>query len=118
MTEDTTDAIRARLDALVIRRDYYAETHAMQVDRAVRAVLDVHPALKWYEDCASDEDTAEGCSVPYDEHFYVGDDGIWTCEASRVQDVCAHCTNDDHERRVNFPCPTLTAIATALGVTP
>lgn len=38
----SADPIRARLDALAIRQDYFAETHVMKVDRALRAVLDLH----------------------------------------------------------------------------
>jgi hypothetical protein len=95
---------------LELKRDQVAS----KAFTALRAVLDLHAPVKWYEDCKCPDrwESHDG------SHFYVGDGEILTCEKSRVQDRCGECSPDNADDldwpSVKYPCPTVRAIADAL----
>lgn len=89
---------------------------------AVQAVLDLHRPMSWHEECMTSGDLGRAgwryaktygwCLVRAEDHFAVGDDGLWTCSPRRIQDRCVECTPDyDPQEGVVHPCATADAIA-------
>lgn len=91
--------------------------------RAISAVLDKHTPTPWYEECQQHpipDDDLDGSSDFWEAHRYVGDTGLLVCEETRIEDRCEGCTadgaDDDTVMSVHYPCPTVLAVAEALGV--
>ena len=86
---------------------------------AIEAVLALHQPWRIYQPCGHDHDT-EGASV-----VYVDDVGL-VCADGLAYTICtACCANgagqteqcaDDHHRGACWPCPTIRAVADALGI--
>lgn len=64
-----------------------------------------HHKVGWYQEC-TDHPQPDEPTGPYDPndsawraygewddaHFYVGDEGVLTCEQNRIADACAECS--------------------------
>ena len=73
--------------------------------------MSAHHKIGWYQECRKHPepeipdlkyDPGHPAWKAYDDweesHFYVGDDGILTCEENRVADACAECSERRCER--------------------
>ena len=105
------------------------------VAMAVRAVMELHCPYRIYDDCGHQpHDYAEDGSIPAD---LVELEGIGlVCEKGYLYSICRECCADvvephvfqravcnDHHEHLDpatacWPCPTVRAIGTALGVKP
>ncbi|HEY9475592.1 MAG TPA: hypothetical protein VIS06_17305 [Mycobacteriales bacterium] len=111
---DLCDQIRVRLDDEIDIR-----LSPQPYAAALHAVTGLHQPWRIYQPCGHDHDT-ESASV-----VYVDDVGL-VCADGLAYTICtACCANgagqtercaDDHHRGACWPCPTIRAVADALGI--
>lgn len=87
------------------------------------AILKTHTPMPWWRECDEHPRPPRGDPAEHawdDEHFLVGEEGMWTCGKNRAQDRCAVCTPDDADDfavdSVPWPCQPARDAAVALGV--
>ncbi len=94
--------------------DLLAEEAVPAMAAALQAVLAVH-AEHHYLGEPGDHDCPHG-NIDHDRHFD-NEDGMWLCEDAKSDgNYCAGCPMDSDWEREAWPCPTVRAINTALGV--
>jgi hypothetical protein len=98
------DAIGALCDALD------------EAEAALARVRALHSLVRWYDECMTAGPdggryaTLGGyCLVKPEDHFAVGDEGLWTCPPRRMQDCCVECS-ENHEEGVIWPCAPVRAL--------
>ena len=115
---DLAELIRRKVQPRALPAEFHDDVLRLQA--AVSDVLDVHEPMPWFEECM-DHQLDEADPDAYEEtHRFIGDAGMSVCDDTRQADRCRECTpeyaDDDTVMSVKFPCSTVRAIASALGV--
>jgi len=124
-TEMTDLAAKIRNSALLQPRALPADYHydVLRLQAALTDVLDIHKPVEWFEECTLHQmpmDDDPGHDEYWDTHRYVGPEAdMVACDETKVADCCVSCTpkrTEDDSDLVVWPCPTVVAVAAALGV--
>ena len=82
---------------------------------AVEAVLELHRKTPVYEWCGFDLPSKQECHLEDDAHIELSN-GDWGHVNIVEAWTCDECLHDADDYILDYPCPTVQAITTALGV--